>query len=338
MSTPISTDATHVAGNAERGGSRGRGGRGGKGRQPTRPNQAPSAGKGKVGPNRILDADWTKDSVMKDTAFVIWLGSGQTGDQQWTFHRPIGETPLDAKNQWVATPTRDIGFLLLRRDSEALASWKRQSELAIRQYTLHLKRGRKVSGSDQTEVWCFDGAPAIQPTIRTCMAAAKAAGANESAWLDYADRAVQVAERSFKEALRTQSIPRAWLRENPKPQHETRGGPLGDQSQVAIPFLNGLSMSAAKDKLLRVAIGAAPSEALLLPSDDQSDGEEDAEGVDLGASDGKSVTNATETENDPQAPGSWADDVPDVPKDNEKQKSPSPNGKGDSKASSSKKA
>lgn len=333
MSTPTVTDATHVAEPAARGGTRGRGGRGGKSRQPTRPD-VNKLTKGKIGPNRILDADWTKDSVMKDTAFVIWLGSGQSGDQQWTFHRPIGETPLDAKNQWVATPTRDIGFLLQRRDSEALTAWKRQSELAIRQYTLARKSGRKVT-SDQTEVWCFDGAPAIQPTIRTCMAAAKAAGANESAWLDYADRAVQVAERSFKEALRTQTIPRSWLRANPKPEHETQGGPLGDQPQVAVPFLNGLSMAASKDKLLRVAIGAAPSEALPVPADDLSDeDEDDVEEVPLAQNGGSAGIPVADITLDPVL--DWADDVS---KSAKTEKTPSPPPKGDRKerASSSKK-
>jgi len=158
-------------------------------------------------------------------------------------------------SQWVATPTRDIGYLLQRRESEALSAWKRRAELAKRQAVLATEAGRKISTDGSTEIWSFADAPAIQPTIRSCMTAAKAAGASESSWLDYADRAVQTAERSFKEALRTQAIPMGWEVDNPRPNHETKGGALGDIPQKAVPFLDGLSLSAAKDKVVRVAIG-----------------------------------------------------------------------------------
>ena len=112
-----------------------------------------------------------------------------------------------------------------------------------------------MSDDRTSEVWTFDGAPEIQPTIRTCMSAAKAAGAKESEWLRYADPAVRGAEQTFKDSLKSQSIPERWIRVNPKPRHETRGGPLGDQPQQAIDHLGGLSLSAAKDRCLMAAIG-----------------------------------------------------------------------------------
>jgi len=163
------------------------------------------------------------------------------------------------------TPARDLGFLLARRESEELSSWKRKSELAIRQAVLQTRTGRRLM-DDQTEVWTFDGAPAIQPTIRACMTAAKAAGKPEAAWLDYADNAVQVAERSFKEALRTQAIPDGWLRVNPKPAFQTMGGPLGDIPQKAVGYLASHSLSSAKDKVLRVLIGIESND-----TDDEDD-------------------------------------------------------------------
>jgi len=226
----------------------------------------------KIGPNRLLEVEWVKDSVLKEN-FVLFAGTGKAGDQQWTFHHPIGETPLDTRD-WVATPTRDIVFLLQRRESEALVAWKRQAELAKRQSVLRARSGRKIGDDGQTEVWTFENAPAIQPTIRSCMAAAKAASAKESEWLNYADRAVQVAEQQFKEALRTQPIPAAWERANPKPSHETMGGPLGDHPQTAIPYLKGLSTAAAKDKVIRVAIGLDQPDS---SSDDDSDEEDEDE-------------------------------------------------------------
>jgi len=212
----------------------------------------------KIGPSRLLEVDWVKNSVLKDNCFVIWLGSGNSSSSQWVVHRPIGETSLKG-DSWVMTPSRDLEFLLSRRESEELSSWNRKAELAKRQEVLAARKGRGLEG--QTEVWTFDGAPAIQPTIRTCMAAAKAAGAKESEWLSYADSAVQISERSFKEALRTQAIPGWWVVDNPRPHHETMGGPLGDVPQKAVGYLSGLSLNTAKDKVLRVMLSIDSNES-----------------------------------------------------------------------------
>lgn len=251
MSTQPDGQVTQVT---QRGGGRAgrRGGGRGSAKNPSSRTIAAVAAKSKVGPSRLLETEWTKDSILKDSCFVLWLGSGSTGAQQWTVHRPIGETDLE-DGSWVCTPTRDIGFLLNRRESEELASWKRKLEFAKRQEVLAARKGRGLDG--QTEVWTFDGAPAIGPTIQTCMAAAKAAGAKESEWLSYADQAVRVSEQSFKEALRTQESPAAWIGANPIPDHETMGGPLGDIHQKSVGHLFGLSLNAAKDKVLRVVLG-----------------------------------------------------------------------------------
>jgi len=258
--------------NPGRGGGRSGRGRGrGSAKNPATRAVAANAAKSKVGPTRLLEAEWTKDSLLKENCFVIWLGSGPSGSQQWTVHHPVGETALPP-GAWVMTPARDLGFLLARRDSEELSAWKRRSELAKRQEVLRARMGRRLDG--QTEVWTFDGAAAIQPTIRTCMAAAKAADAKESEWLGYADTAVQVAERSFKEALRTQAIPEVWLEDNPRPHHETMGGPLGDIPQQAVGYLGTLSLNSAKDKVLRVILGRESNED---PVEDSSSDEEDEE-------------------------------------------------------------
>jgi hypothetical protein len=119
------------------------------------------------------------------------------------------------------------------------------------------------------------------------MAAAKAAGANESMWLSHVDRAVQVAEQSFKEALRTQELPETWAVANPRPRHETRGGALGDIPQRAVPYLTGLTLAAAKDKVIRVAIGielaenAPPPKVEAEHHDSSADESEEEENVDI---------------------------------------------------------
>lgn len=246
--------------------SRGRGGR-----------VTPSVTRPKVGPNRLLEADWTADAALKVQAFVIWLSAGQAGAQQWTFHRPIGETNL-GERVWVATPTRDIPYLLARKGNEETAAWERQSQLAKRQAVLLARTGRGLNADGQTEVWTAAGTPPVQETVRTCMAAAKAAGAKEADWLQFAPQAVQDSERAFKNALKNQSIPVAWLRNNPKPAFETRGGPLGDQEQKEVSYLNGLSLQAAQDKVLNVLIGRVVNDAVA--SDDDEDVADEEEGDD----------------------------------------------------------
>jgi hypothetical protein len=271
MSTNEQVAATQQP--STRGGDRGRGNRGG-GRSARNTSRAAvaKAATAKVGPNRLLETDWVKDASLADASFVIIVVSGKAGDQQWTYHRPIGETSLTGR-QWVATPTRDIVFLLQRKENEALTAWKRQSELAKRQAVLRAAHGRRLDPEDGTEVWSFDGAPAIQPTIRTCMTAAKAAGAKDSEWLNYADSAVQTAERTFKQALRTTGVPAGWLRAHAKPTYETKGGALGDVPQKAVEYLNGLSLAAARDKVTRVAIGLDIADPLPLPEEDDSESE-----------------------------------------------------------------
>jgi hypothetical protein len=107
------------------------------------------------------------------------------------------------------------------------------------------------------------------------MAAATAAGADSSAWLNYADRAVQTAERSFKEAMRTHGIPDDWIADNPRPAFETKGGALGDVPQKAVEYLNGLSLASARDKVTRVAIGLDNTDPLLLDEDEEESDDEE---------------------------------------------------------------
>lgn len=243
--------------------NRGRGGR-----------VTPSVTRSKVGPNRLLEADWAGDAALKVQSFVIWLGAGQSGAQQWTFHRPIGQTDL-GERAWVATPTRDIPFLLARKGNEETAAWERQSQLAKRQAVLASRTGRGLNADGQTEVWTAAGTPPIQETIRTCMAAAIAAGAKEADWLQFAPQAAQDSERAFKNALKNQGIPDDWLRTHPKPAFTTRGGPLGDQEQVEVDYLHGSSLQAAQDKVLNVLIGRVANDPVESDSDD--DGAEDDE-------------------------------------------------------------
>jgi len=114
---------------------------------------------GKIGPNRVLDTAWVEDSSLKGKSFVIFVGGGNTADQQITYHKPIGETRL-AAGAWVATPTAEIELLLQRRKSELLARYERERSAAIRQSVLEAESGRKLNtAAPPKEVWCIEGTP-----------------------------------------------------------------------------------------------------------------------------------------------------------------------------------
>jgi len=239
-------------------GVRGRGG--GRGLPPSRIAPSAAMAVAKVGPTRVLDAKWAEEQTLRGQSFVIWLGSAQGIPQQVTFHRPIGVTPLRT-DQWVATPTAEIPLLLSRRSSEDLNRWERLKSAAQRAAVLASGTGRKMStGEHPKEVFVVDGDPDCGATIQMAMAAAKAAGKPESAWLDYAVPAVRNAEQLFKAALKSQEPSQQWLAGNPRPTHETRGGPLGDRPQVAVEYLDGSTLARAKDLVLTRLFSSPPTE------------------------------------------------------------------------------
>jgi len=170
----------------------------------------------------------------------------------------------------VITPTVEIPLLLARRSSEDLNRWERLKSAAIRAAVLASGTGRRMStGTPPKEVFAVENGPECGPTIQMAITAAKAAGKPESAWLDYAVPAVRNAEQLFKEALKSQGPPEAWIAGNPRPAHETRGGPLGDRRQVAVKYLDGTTLARAKDLVLARLFDILP----------QEDTEEEAEDI-----------------------------------------------------------
>lgn len=244
--------------NARGGGTVGRGGGRGlfRGRTARPTGQTPRS---KCGPSRVLDAEWSEESSLKGQTFVVWVGNGTTASRQYTFHHPIGETPL-GEHQWVATPTDEVRYLLERRKSEALSRFEREKATAARAVVLAARMGRRLNQADPPqEEWAFDGAPPIAATIRTAMAAAKAASQPESEWVNHAGPAVRAAELQFKQALHNAVPTDEWVAEHPRPVHETRGGPLGDRPQLAIGYLGTNGISAAKDLVLNRMIITGPA-------------------------------------------------------------------------------
>jgi len=105
------------------------------------------------------------------------------------------------------------------------------------------------------------------------MAAAKAAGRPEAEWMTFAPASVRQAEQRFKDALASADAPLVWDAVHPRPAHETRGGPLADRAQRAVPFLDGLSLNQAKDKVLQLMFGYVSVERTRRVDDDSSDEE-----------------------------------------------------------------
>lgn len=243
---------------------RGRGGRGGRGGGRGKVSSlavrtgGSVATRSKIGPIRKLEADWAEESSLKGKTFAVWVGSGEAGSRQYTFHPPIGHTELKG-SQWVATPTDEVHYLLEARTSEAIARWEREMAFAQRAIVLAAGTGRKLISADpHLEGWSFDGAPPIAATIKIAQAAAKAAGKPDSEWVNHTEPAVRAAELQFKEALRKAKLPVTWYEEHPRPKYETKGGPARDRPQLAIGYLDNLSLGAAKDAVLSRMLGLTP--------------------------------------------------------------------------------
>jgi hypothetical protein len=211
----------------------------------------------RIGPTRINESAWVNDPLIKEDSFVAWVGGPGAAPMQVTFHRPIGSTDLDGKKDWVATPTSELALLATRRSSEETARWERAAAAAIRQQVLNAREGRKKEGAQDSEkeFWAFEGSPECGPTIKTAMANAKAAGKAESAWTDFVSNEIKVAEATFKSACKATDRWSAYEAGNPKPDFETRGGPLNDRPQRAVPYLFGLSLAAARDRVTAVLYG-----------------------------------------------------------------------------------
>jgi len=240
----------------DRGRGRGGGRRGGRAGRTSGTSQTSRPQVVKIGPTKAPEGlTWASEALLRES-FVIVMMTAHGGHHQVTIHRPVGETPL-AATDWVATPSREVDYLLARRKSEALSRWEREKEQAKRLAVLTARTGRKQTDTaPPIEVWVFDGAPPIGVTINAAMAAAKAAGRPESEWLDHTGNdAVRASELAFKQALRTTAVPADWEAAHPRPNHVTMGGPLGDRPQVAVGYLAGTTLPAAMDLVQRRVYG-----------------------------------------------------------------------------------
>jgi hypothetical protein len=226
----------------------------------------------KIGPTKSANLDYVDDSTLKGKSFVAWVAAANGLPRQVTFHRPIGVTRL-SEQEWVCTPTSEVGLLLERKSSEAVSRWEREMALAIKQETLAARTGRRMSeGPTPHEEWAFDGSPACGAHIKVLQDACRANKRNEAEWLQTASPEIQLAEARWKQALRADEARQRYIAAgHPRPAYETRGGPAGDRPQLRVEYLSTLSLSAAKDKVLARIMGSAPVAADADASDDEEE-------------------------------------------------------------------
>jgi len=152
-------------------------------------------------------------------------------------------------DEWVMTPTSEMGLLLERRSSEAVARYEREMAVAIKQQVLAAAIGREIRGDPGVEHWSFNGSPPCGAHIQALQATCRAQNRRDSEWLEIASREIKLAEGRFKEALRSAERRSEYERGHARPSFETRGGPSGDRSQVGVAYLKGTSLAAARDRV-----------------------------------------------------------------------------------------
>jgi len=245
-------------GNPNRGGPATRGGRGGgqRGGQ----SRAPKL---KIGPTRALEGfEWSGEKALKD-AFLVSV-AGANGAQSWTFHRPIGRSGIvRPERAWVATYTAEVEFLLEREKPPAWKTWSSRRAKAISDDLLSRAGNGRVNRGDPVVVhWDFAGSPPCGEEIARLQQTAVAAGENQSKWLDYASDEIKAQEAVWKTRNKSAAPPAAWVSANPEPITQTLGGPLGNQAQVAVAYLEGKDASAAKDLVMRKLLGVVTTPAV----------------------------------------------------------------------------
>jgi len=270
MNNP-NANAEAVAPPVDRG--RGRGGRGRGSSNRGGIAQGPrQVAKPKIGPNRMLEVDISKDASLKD-AFVVWMGGANGLPLQFTVHRPVGETPL-AADSWVITPTSDIEYLLKRKSSEETTAWERRVQVRIREVVLQAgAHGRRVRANTlpPVEEWCIPDSPACAGEIRRLMEACKAASRPEGEWLSLASDNVRAQESAFRNELKSATRrTEAETFVGPRPPYETFGGAAGTTRQVAVQYLDGLTPGRAFDAVRNRVLGLAQFPAGVPPQANQN--------------------------------------------------------------------
>lgn len=207
------------------------------------------------------DFEYSAPSELGGKAFVVVVASAE-GHQQFTVHRPIGQTDL-ADSEWVCTPSSEIQVLLSRKESEEQKRWANLREREIRSRVLRARTGRELTGDGPAEAETFSTSHERASAVRaTLEAQCEREGIPKSTWPTKLTGTNAQDEQRFKAALKSTGPGAAWEASYPKPTHVTKSGPLEDRLQEAIPYLSGKSQRAATTYVVRRLYGSSDEDAV----------------------------------------------------------------------------
>jgi hypothetical protein len=191
---------------------------------------------------------------MKDS-FVTVL-AGPSGNQQWTFHRPIGHSGIvKPESAWVATYTPEVAFLLERKEPPSWKTWSSKRDQAIKAMLLAVRGNGRYEDADGETRWDFVGSGRCGAGIKQFQQTAEAAGKAQHEWLSFAPEAVQAQEAVWISRRKAATPPAAWVTANPCPTALTLGGPLGTVKQESVAYLEGKDHRSARDVVMRRILG-----------------------------------------------------------------------------------
>lgn len=154
-------------------------------------------------------------------------------------HPPIGVTPL-GEDEWVFSQQGDIPLLLSRKDNPERARVLEKRQKQLYQAAVDAGIFTYVNGKLYYPGTPGEDRATVRKHLRDAFKARHPSTEKftEAMVLAEAPDEVRECERKFAELSRDPELMRKIEMDNPE-TYETRGGPLADQSQVAVPSLKG---------------------------------------------------------------------------------------------------
>jgi hypothetical protein len=222
-----------------------------------------------------IEVTFQQNKQIKNT-FVVLVASTQYLEQL-TIHHPIGITDLD-NDEWVSTRTANIHYLLSRAEDpqqqKLNAVWQANRSEYLIAMSLLTKKDDKIyyqSDLSRPRVEILDEADHGLKEDRKSHQAEhdeKHAGKPKKPVFKYSrtrDEFLNEVHRKFEKeirsALNTKEAREFVMRGAPQ-TYRTRGGPLCNEEQIAIPGLKGLDTRSAQDRFLTLVEGKVAGKQL----------------------------------------------------------------------------
>jgi len=207
--------------------------------------------KPKVSPVTGANFDYSVDPRIGES-FVVVI-AGPSGSRSFTFHHPIGKTPLDALC-WVCTPTSEVPDLVARKDDPYEATIRTNRER--HRFDAAISAGLLEKSAETGDI-LYPSGEERQPALAAARAAAKMAVKGKGqkpdplAYLAHLSAERRVEEDAIRAFLASNRVVAASEKAFPDSSYTTCSGPLQDREQEALDYLSGKSRAQAEDEVVK---------------------------------------------------------------------------------------